>query len=241
LQAGPRSTVDLVLALLAIGEFDGARDIIRSLGDHDTGTVTEESLDRLRECLQAWTGELERDERPLPPLPGLLADTFGRCLADFTAGRSESAYSLLHAGSRRALEHPTSIPPETATTIVAGLVYGLLGAEPDAPRTRLRLRPQIPASWNHLSAANLAMADARIGFRFHRDGARHTFQFQQTAGRVPVRLVFEPALAATALRGASVDGRPARLDPRPFGERILVPIQLVLDHERTIVLEAEPA
>jgi hypothetical protein len=234
-----RPNVDIVLAFLALGEFDSARDLIALLENRHAESGNAESPARLRACLAAWTGEFEHAAHPTKTAPETLARVLQGRLVDFTAGRSEAASRLWHADLVRTLQQPTSIPPDTAAALIIGLVHGLLGAEPDAPRNRLRLRPQIPASWNHMTLANLAMADARIGIRYHREEPRHTFHLQQTNGAVPVRLIFEPALPATTLRAASVNGVPAQLDARPFGERLLVPIQLVLDSERTLALEVE--
>jgi hypothetical protein len=119
---------------------------------------------------------------------------------------------------------------------IAPLVHGMLGAEPDAPKGRLRLRPQLPDAWDRLEVRNLRMGEASVRLRWERDGSTQTFVLEQEEGPVPIRLVVEPVLPGR-LVGARIDGQPARLEPRPFGERVVVPVQLVLDHERVVRLE----
>ncbi len=175
--------------------------------------------------------------------------------AEYAAGRSESAFrhwwqnveacferqkgawdEVLHGHEDRA----AGVCPDQAWSTamaVAPLVYGLLGAEPDAVKGRLRLRPQIPAAWDRLEARRLRMGDAAVSLDYRREGDRHTFRLEQEAGAVPVTVIFEPLLPARRLVAARVDGRPAELDPRPLGERMLVPVQLVLDAERMVVLD----
>ncbi|HEX7120650.1 MAG TPA: GH116 family glycosyl hydrolase [Longimicrobiales bacterium] len=139
------------------------------------------------------------------------------------------------------LEHRAAgvCPDQAWSTAMAvcPLVYGLLGAEPDAAKGRLRLRPQIPEAWDRLAVRRLRMGDATVSLDYRRDGDRHTFRLVQEAGSVPVTLIFEPMLPARRLAAARVDGEPAELDPRPHGERMLVPVQLVLDAERVVELD----
>ncbi|HEY8468283.1 MAG TPA: hypothetical protein VIL18_01510 [Longimicrobiales bacterium] len=186
-----------------------------------------------------------------PPDP-LLASA-RESLAAYAAGRSEAAFGhwwrcvqrLVADGAQpREDAHADRItagsPPEVAAAnIVVPLVYGLLGVEPDALRHRLRLRLQPPAAWDRLHVERLRVGDAEVSLRYCREGARHTLCVEQTRGAVPLRLVLEPLLPARRLANARVDGRDARLDARPAGERLLVPIQLVLDHERSLEVYVE--
>lgn len=123
---------------------------------------------------------------------------------------------------------------------LAAITGTLLGAEPDAPKHRLRLRPRIPEGWTWLEVDRLRMGDGEVSLRYHREGSRHTFTLEQESGAVPITALFEPLLPARHLAAAMVDGQPATLDPRPLGERLLVPVQIVLDYPRTIELDAPP-
>lgn len=175
--------------------------------------------------------------------------------AEYVAGRSGAAFrhwwlnveqsrgrgnAVRHGSGQRGIDVCPDLAVATAM-VVAPLVYGLLGAEPDAMRHRLRLRPQPPVAWDWLDVERLRVGDAEVALRYHRDGARHTFIAEQTSGPVPLRLVLEPALPARRLAAARVDGRDAQLDARPFGERLLVPVQIVLDHERSLEIDVEDA
>jgi glycogen debranching enzyme len=174
--------------------------------------------------------------------------------AEFTAGRIDSGFRHWSQISRLAFErergawdevlHGTDhraigvCPDQAWSTAMAisPLVGGLLGAEPDAPRNRLTLRPAFPDDWTRFEALNLRMGDALIDLRFRREGSRHIFRLSQEAGAVPVRLVFEPVVTGRAVV-AHVDGEPAQLVPKPAGGRLLVPVQLILDDERVLELE----
>jgi hypothetical protein len=82
------------------------------------------------------------------------------------------------------------------------------------------------------------MGDAAVDVGYDRDGDRFVFTLEQTRGAVPVRAVLEADLPARALREAVIDGVPAQLDARPFGDRLRVPVQLTLERSRTITLRA---
>jgi hypothetical protein len=82
------------------------------------------------------------------------------------------------------------------------------------------------------------MGEAAVSLRYRRNGGRHELRIEQTLGSAPVRLILETMIPALSLEGATVDGTPADLDAKHEGGRLLVPVQVVLDHEREIVLEA---
>ncbi len=170
-----------------------------------------------------------------PTLPSFLGAA-GAAWAEYAAGRGEAAARVWQRGVEAllALGSPSAMD---AAAVVNGFVYGLLGAEPDGVKGRLHLRPQLPASWDRLEARRIRMGDAAIALTCTRDGDRHTFRLEQEEGAVPVTVVFEPLLPARRLVAARVDGVDAELDPRPHGERMLVPVQIVLDAERVVELD----
>lgn len=159
-------------------------------------------------------------------------------------GRGEAAPP---PGEPAAWPDAASAGPESARAAsraaarVLAFVHGLLGAGPDAPRHRLLLRPRIPAGWRSLRVEGIRFGDASISLAYEGDGDRYLFRLDQPDGAVPVRVVFEPALPIVALESAAVDGQAARLDARRVGERVVVPVQIVLDHERRIELRGRPA
>lgn len=201
----------------------------------------------------------EPDHRPVSDHGGAVSPLYTgwASWAEYAAGRADAAFRHwwmnveqargrgkgARDGAPHGAEHRGSgaWPDRASATamVVAPLVYGLLGAEPDAMRHSLRLRPQPPAAWDRLDIERLRVGDAEVALRYRRDGARHTFIAEQTSGPVPLRLVLEPALPARRIAAARVDGRDAQLDARPFGERLLVPVQIVLDHERSLEIHVE--
>lgn len=126
-----------------------------------------------------------------------------------------------------------------APLIIAGAVFGMAGVAPDAPKLRLRLRPQLPDFWNELRVRNLAMGENRFDISIRRHGDRRSYSVEQTAGAYPVRLILEIPVPNATARAMEVDGRPASLDIRPFGPGFLIPVQLVLDEVRTVAVEGE--
>jgi hypothetical protein len=123
-----------------------------------------------------------------------------------------------------------------AVRFVLQLVNGLLGFEPDAPRHRVRLRPALPPAWRFFEAANLRLGDNTIALVYSRDDRRHTFRVAQTYGAFPLRLVLEPVLVASGIAAISIDGTPASLDHRVAGDRVVCPVQIVLDHDRELLI-----
>lgn len=139
-----------------------------------------------------------------------------------------------HRRQRTAAAPPAASPPPDP---IVSFVHDVLGVEPDAPKHRLRLRPRLPDAWDRLAIRRIRMADTEIALDYRRDGDRHTFRVEQESGAVPVQVVLEPLLVARRVVKATVDGQAAELEPRPADGRILVPVQLVLDHERELVID----
>ncbi len=193
--------------------------------------VTAESIGE-----RSVAAQLAAKADPSGPAPQSL---LGTACSRFTSGDVEAAYREWHESATLLLEcSDDGVNPRLAASVATTLVHGLLGVDPDAPRNRLALRPRIPRDWDELTVLNIAMADALIDLHYERKGARHTYRLYQTTGRAPVRAIFEPALMASAIFAASVDGAGAVLAPRPFGGGLVVPLQVVLDRERTLILDA---
>jgi hypothetical protein len=133
--------------------------------------------------------------------------------------------------------HASGVDP---AALIAPLVYGLLGIEPDAARGRIRMRLQPPDMWDSIDLANLRFGDNSLAVSWSHDSrGNHTIRAAQTAGSAPVRLILEPRLAAQRLLNATVDGKPATLDAILIGGRLATPVQLVLDEERVVTLHVD--
>lgn len=174
--------------------------------------------------------------RPGAPILPSFVGASGAAWAEFASGRTEAA-TREWLRSVEALLEGGHVSATESAAVVNGLVYGLLGAEPDGVKGRLRLRPQLPVSWDRLDARRILMGDVAVTLGYTRHGDRHVFRLEQEEGSVPVTVIFEPMLPARRLVAARVDGVDAELDPRPLGERMLVPVQLVLDAERVVELD----
>jgi hypothetical protein len=131
--------------------------------------------------------------------------------------------------------------PLAAALLAEPLVTGMLGAVPDAARGRLRLAPRLPSGWDRLDVRGLRIGDATIELAVRRDDRTVRYTVDQASGTVPLRLILEPALDRP-ISAARVDGRPADLAIRPVAGRVVAPVQLVLDHTRSLELDLiEPA
>jgi hypothetical protein len=116
----------------------------------------------------------------------------------------------------------------------------LLGFAPDPEKQRVALAPKIPEQWTSLTVRNLPIGEAdTISLRYDRSGTTHMFVVAQESGAFPPRLIFEPAVPAQDVSSVTVDGVLADLNVRRAGDRTVVPVQLVLDHERTVVIVTE--
>ena len=152
-----------------------------------------------------------------------------------------AAWSALAAGGfhpGRAMWPGRAGPDDAASAagVVCGIAYGMLGIEPDMPRSRLLLRPQLPESWELLALKGLRFGDTVVTLDFRRSDEVDRFEIEQVEGSTPLRLILEAAVPGV-ITGIRVDGRPADLAPRPWGERTLVPVQLVLDSRRVLEVE----
>ncbi|MBI4541129.1 MAG: hypothetical protein HY704_16635 [Gemmatimonadetes bacterium] len=174
--------------------------------------------------------------------------------AEYRAGRAEAAFrhwmsnvAIAFQGERGAWDEVLhgrrcrgiGVCPDqawSAAMVVVPLVYGMLGLIPDAPYGRVRIGPQFPRAWGHVEVTNVRVGDSHVAVRYHRAGRRHTFAIEQTAGALPLTLIFEPTIPADAIDAVTIDDRGARLEPIRVGARSGVRVQLALDRERTVVL-----
>lgn len=129
--------------------------------------------------------------------------------------------------------------PAAAGLLPSALLFGMLGARADAPFGRLRLAPLVPGPWSRLDVEGIRIGDAAVRLGYRRSERRHTFVLQQTRGRVPVNLVFEPALPTAAPGLVRVDGRPAEVERRRLGAWRGFRLQFPLDSPREVSVDRE--
>lgn len=126
-------------------------------------------------------------------------------------------------------------------TMIRWVVHELLGAEPDATRGRLVLRPRPPAGWERFEARGLLIGPAAVVVEYQRSGGRHRMTLRQTRGAAPLQVVLAPELPGEAVIATLVDGEPAELDVEPVTGRWRVPVQIVPDQPRTLEVEFDGA
>lgn len=156
----------------------------------------------------------------------------------------EAAAASLRGARDAGTGHAAGLEAEAAEAVVAPgtndgalrTLRAVLGAEPDAARGRLTLRPRPPMEWDQFEVRGLRMGDAAFTLAWRRDAGSNRFTIRQDRGRAPATLVLE-ATVPGPLRAARVDGVPADLAPVDGVGGVRVPVQLALDHERVVELE----
>jgi hypothetical protein len=129
-------------------------------------------------------------------------------------------------------------PLEGADNPVSRFLQDTLGFAPDPEKQRAVLAPRLPADWTTFEASNLQVSDDTITLRYERSDGTHTFILKPLTGATPLRIVFEPAVTAQdSTVTVHVDGVLAELNVRREGDRLVCPLQIVLDHQRTIVID----
>jgi hypothetical protein len=155
---------------------------------------------------------------------------------DRTADPLLAAALALTADSPDATDHTVDgtgdvVHPTGAAYAVLRFVHGTLGAEPDAARHRLTLAPRpLP-----LMVDELAFGDATITVGIETDTLRTVLHIDQQSGAIPITLLLQPVLTAAPAR-VTIDGHPAQLRPRATASGVMVPVQLLLDAPRTVIM-----
>ena len=230
------------IASLAIGDREFARALFQHLAGADYLLFVARhflwsGMDNvLREELTRIDGELQQSQ-PFAELHELAI-----ALESIGAGAESSAVRARAAQAESRIlpdwdahdceELPAASPADTVNVFM----HPLLGAAPDAPRGRLRLRPCLPTWIDSLTVYNIHMADAVVELHYTRSGNEQTYVVEQVAGAMPVRLIFEPTFDRPVTT-ASVDGVAAELNLQPHGNRIIAPVQIMLDNRREIRFE----
>lgn len=144
--------------------------------------------------------------------------------------------------------------------LVSDVALETLGIDPDAARGRLRLRPRLDEI-DELAARNIRFADGSVSIRAVRERDLLTIRVEQDAGSIPITLLLEPFVRGTG--PTTVDGQPADLVPQSVGATpphpssrpeqragpagpgaatgTVIPVQLVLDDVRTLVIREASA
>jgi hypothetical protein len=187
---------------------------------------------------------------PFPVRPDVMTATGAdRALCAWgllSAGHPDVGYTLLREhlaeGLRTAAglwptgaESATFHDPVSATLVPAIVLCGLLGARSEAPWGRLSLAPRLPGSWTRFDVSGIHVGDARVSLRYEKRGSRRSFVLEQTEGRVPIGIVFQPSVAGL-VTDVHVDGTVADVEVEYGRGRSSTRLQLPLDTEREVTL-----
>ena len=259
-----RETVEAALASLATGDFEAARETLLFLGERQDGNGRVPSVCTTTGVLSfdaeeatnlylllagrylAWSGDITTLQAQWPrlmeslryarsrisgPDPVWQAAVASLTLAAEAMGQSASTLGTSGGAPEQRFG---GIGPDARE--VLELVEGQLGVEPDATKGRLVMRPRPPVDWTFLRVGSLRVGDAAVSLDYRNEGGRHQFVVSQERGSAPLQLILEPELPGR-LESATVDGVAAQLDPLAAGDRTRVPVQLALDHSRSVELE----
>ncbi len=139
-----------------------------------------------------------------------LVEAIARLTFDFARGRHPE---LLSGEFYRPLD--TAVPQQFFATsmLVTPVIAGLFGWEPDAPRRRAVLAPQIPPAWERAAARQLPVGDATVDAEFEQ--RRGVWRATLTAQGGPLRLLVTPGLPLGATNVVwKVDGK--RVAPQKY-------------------------
>lgn len=241
LRATPlRITADMlpvISARLVCGDFEAVRALLR-----DPTPASALPLSAARYL--AWSGDLQtvmaifEDVRESLPLvdqlqPNLRHATWSELQRTATdAGDPVLASQLVTRAHAEAADISEAVFPSPAD-LVLDVARTLLGIEADAPRGRIRLRPHMGAH-AAIVVRELRFADGSIDFSAERLHDRVEFRVEQASGALPFTIILEPVLEAAL--GATIDGATADLHVQPHEHGVAVPVQLVLDNVRRLVV-----
>jgi len=127
---------------------------------------------------------------------------------DFSRGRHPE---LLSGAYYRPLD--TAVPQQFFATsmLVNPAVTGLLGWEPDAPRNRARLAPQLPPQWGQVRVSRLRVGAASVDAEFTRMAQGLDVALRATGGDPAITLELPLPEGATGVQ-VTLDGAPAKVE-----------------------------
>ncbi len=227
------------IASLAIGDRDFSRALVGKLEQEDYLVLSARYF--------LWSGFEVLLRAQLPRINEVLAqcEPFAEmhdlaiALESIGANAEAAAVRTRSADAQRRVlpdweaENNIWLPAGAPADTVNVFMHTMLGVAPDAARGRLRLRPHWPDWLERVKVHNLRLADALVTLEFDRTGNETRYVVEQVAGAMPVRLIFEPRFAHL-VSAVEIDGVSADLQLQPMGGGVVAPVQLMLDHARTL-------
>jgi hypothetical protein len=240
--------VPLLDARLACGDFDSVRVLLGA-------ALPDPALPLFVARYAIWTGDLQSVAGAWPavrasldlaadPMSASLRRTASVEIAQTATDLGDAPLAARLLGSARSARPaeriPGSDPPADAdpdSMMICDVAFNILGLEPDAARGRLRLRPRLDR-FAEIEARNIRFADGSVGLSATRDGAAIVLRIEQHSGAIPMTVLLEPFVDGPV--SAEVDGSRANLTPRKCSGGTIVPVQLVLDQARTLIIHTGP-
>jgi hypothetical protein len=141
--------------------------------------------------------------------------------------------------------HPSVAPRRTlhAARLLRSAVEGLLGVRPDASYGRVVLAPDLtrvapgPDGVRHLAATGIRVGDGRIDLDCRVAGGHGTFRVSQTAGRVPMSVIFEPLMPLSGVQEVQMGEEPAAVEIEEREDGVRLRFQFPLDPERSVSVD----
>ncbi|MEO8140502.1 MAG: hypothetical protein ABI742_12690, partial [Gemmatimonadota bacterium] len=207
-------------AALAAGDREIVRDTLRFLARHRDragalpAEVTTSGLARhddpaceaafaqLAATYLAWTGDRPLLEKLWPALE-LASPVSPAIVADWRAGKWESALEALRAAAVPSAE------------VVRGVIEGLWGVSPDAPRESLALEPVLPDAWPEMTLRRLRVGSTMLNLRLRRRPGAVVFRIERLQGprlRLSVALRARVPLGGLTLNDEPLGGGRAVFD-----------------------------
>jgi hypothetical protein len=191
------------------------------------------SLLRVAAAWGAWTGDVRPLERLRPALERAASGGHGaRVPADLSALRE--TVPLLPSTA------PGSGRAATAARALHDWILDRLGANPDAALGRMQVGPVVADEWHTLDARGLRVGDALLSLSCWRRKNHFDFLLEQSEGRVPVNLVFEPIFVGWRVDQVRIGSARAEVEIGREPEGTRVRCQFPLDPERSVTISVRP-
>jgi len=117
----------------------------------------------------------------------------------------------------------------SAAAVIAPVVEGMLGVEPDAPGGRLTIAPALPAGWDWMEARGIRCGETSFDARLRRVGHALDIALRRTAGG-PLWLTVAPLLADPAV-SVDIDGQQVQPQNTRLGEGVRSAVSFELGAE----------
>jgi len=241
--------IPLLDARLACGDFDSVRVLLGA-------AFPDPALPLFVARYAMWTGDLQSaagawaavlaslDLTAEDPMSASLRRTASIEIARTATDLGDAPLAARLLGDARnagpVVGTPGPDPPADAdpdSMMISDVAFNVLGLEPDAVRGRLRLRPRLDR-FAEIEALNIRFGDGSVGMSATRERAAIVLRIEQESGAIPMTVLLEPFVDGPV--SAEVDGRRADLPPRSTDGGTIVPVQLVLDQVRTLIIHTRP-